>query len=127
MRGQTSGEFIVVLSSLMIIFLIFYTTYLGNTGLLYQEQDRLMTSRNAYALATAINYVHLAGDGASYAYSLGGVTEDENITISEVAVESARPYSVSDAPLLNSDVNTTVVEPGEMTIRNVKGEIRIEQ
>jgi len=107
--------------------MVFYIIYTGQTTLLLQNQQKLAGSRSAYALAAAINYVHLAGPGASYNFTLSNIAQTENITISDVAVESARPQSVVDAPVLDTEVNTTSVKGGELVIGNDEGVITIAQ
>ncbi|MBU0532417.1 hypothetical protein KKB44_02895 [Candidatus Micrarchaeota archaeon] len=125
MKAQVSMEFLFVLSALMVIFVVFTTIYLGEKVNLFQTEESLATLGNAYRVSAAINYVHLAGDGAQYNFTVGKI-DRENITIATVSVESKRPYAASQAPLLNGNVNTTTIEGGQMLIKNNNGAIEIE-
>jgi hypothetical protein len=111
----------------MAIFLFVYIVFLGQNINLFQAEDSIIGMKNAYALSTAINYVHLAGDGAQLNFTLTGKENTENITIFDVSVESRRSHSVVYAPLLNPDINVTSVQGGMMVIKNNKGVIEIEQ
>ncbi len=104
-----------------------YVVYAGQRVNLFQVQDSVAGTRNAYAISAAVNYVHLAGDGAEYNFTLSGVGREENITLSGYAAESNRSYAMSQAPLLNGNTNTSTVEGGEMLIKNNNGAIEIEQ
>jgi hypothetical protein len=121
-----SAEFLFVLSALALLFLIIYTVNLGQKTNLFQAQDTLAGMRNAYAMSAALNYIHLAGDGAQYNFTLSGVSQRENITLSGAAVQSNRTYAISHAPLLNGNVNTSSIEGGRMIIKNKNGAIEIE-
>jgi len=94
---------------------------------LFQAQDTLASSRNAYALSAAINYVHLAGKGAEYNFTLSDVSSTENISITGLGVESRRTHTISQAPILTKSVNTTSVEGGRMQIKNNDGVVEIGQ
>lgn len=115
-------EFMFVVSVLIVLSLVFYIIYQGQKINLFQTESKLTTEKNAYSLAAAINYVYLAGPGTEYNFTLS-----ENVTVSDLAVQSNRTYSTSHAPLLSSDINTTIIERGEIVIKNNNGAIEIEQ
>jgi uncharacterized protein (UPF0333 family) len=125
MKAQISSEFLVVFAALLMIFLVIFAIYFGGSLNLFQVQDIVAALRNAYAIASAINYVHLAGDGASYNFTVSGVANDENINITDYAVTSARHETTIGAPLLNGNVNTTWLGRGSVIITNNGGEIDI--
>jgi len=120
-------EFLFILAALALLLLVLYVVYAGQRINLFQVQDTLASTRNAYALSAAINYVHLAGHGAEYNFTLSGVSDIENVTLSEYAAESDRTHAVSQAPLLNGNMNVSTVEGGRMLIKNNNGAIEIEQ
>lgn len=125
LKGQVSAEFLVILAALSTVFLIFFIVSLEENVNFLQARDSIGGMRSAYALSAALNFVHLAGDGAQYNLTLSGT--GGNMTITDLAVESNRTYSVSYAPLLNPNVNVSTVERGNMLIKNNNGEIEIEQ
>ncbi len=118
MKAQVSAEFLVVFSALVTIFLVFFMVGMGHNVNLAQISDSVSGDTDAYALSVALNYVHLAGDGAQYNF-----TSSRNLSISDVSVESER----GQAPLLNSDTNATNVSAGAMLIKNNDGGLEIEQ
>lgn len=127
LKAQIVAEFLFVLSILALISLIIYVIYGGQRINVAQIDDNLKSARNAYALSAAINYVHLAGEGAQYNFTLSGKDDNEVMTISNFTVQSNRTNSISQAPLLNRNINTSEVHGGEMIIKNNNGEIEIEQ
>ncbi len=114
-------------SALLAALIVFYVVSAGQKINLFQVHDTLVSTRNAYAVAAAINYVHLAGDGAEYSFTLSGKADEENVSLSEAGVESKRGHAVSQAPLLNGNVNQSTLEGGLMRIMNKDGAIEIEQ
>lgn len=127
LRAQTSVEFLIVFSGLLVLFMIFFIVYFGENVNLLQKNEQLLATSDSYALASAINYVHLAGDGAWMNYSLGLTPGDENITISRAAVETSGKRTLSQAPILNSRVNESLISSTNIVIKNIDGEIVIEQ
>ncbi|MDD5171972.1 MAG: hypothetical protein PHF60_02955 [Candidatus ainarchaeum sp.] len=125
MRAQVSFEFMIVFSALLMIFVVVFTVYFGGNLNLFQAQDTVGAQRNALSVAAAINYVYLAGDGASYNLTLSNVNDEENITISDYAVTSDRPHVSVGAPLLDAKTNTSSLGRGHIVITNNKGEIDI--
>jgi hypothetical protein len=126
MKGQTSYEFLIIYASLLMVFLIIFLVYFDGSLNLFQRQAKTNTLRNAEAIAAAINYVYLAGDGARYNLTLTNIMNDENITISDYAVTSIRPHASASAPVLNARVNATQIsERGNIIIANNEGEINI--
>lgn len=127
MKAQVSAELLVVVSALMALFVMIYVVVLSENVNLFQAQDSLHSLRNAYALSSAINYVHLAGDGAYINFTLSNLEDEDNITLSNVSVESRNERSHAVSPLLVASINTTHIEEGRMVIRNNAGGIGIEQ
>lgn len=125
MRAQASLEFLVVYSALLMIFVVIFTVYFGGSLNLFQAQDSVAALRNANSVAAAINYVYLAGDGASYDFTLTNMVEGENVTISDYAVTSERPHASAGAPLLDAKVNVSSVNRGDVVISNERGDIHI--
>jgi len=115
----------VMYSALFIIFVVVFTIYFGGDLNLFQAQDSVAAMRNAQTAAAAINYVYLAGDGAGYNFTLTGMTNEENITISDYAVTSEKQHSSASAPLLDADVNVSAIGRGNIMITNNRGEIDI--
>ncbi|VVC02926.1 Uncharacterised protein [Candidatus Bilamarchaeum dharawalense] len=127
MRAQLSSEFMIVYSALLMIFLVVFVIYFGGSTNLFQAQDSVIALRNAQAVAAAVNYVYLAGDGASYNMALSHMANDENISISDYSITSMRPDSSASAPILTANVNETTLTRGDIVITNNRGEIDIEQ
>lgn len=125
MRAQVSSEFMVAYTALLMIFVMVFVIYSGGTLNLFQVQDSLAAFRNAQSAAAAINYVYLAGDGASYSFTAANLADQENITISDYGVTSDRPQGSASVPLLDAETNTTSIARGSMTITNNRGEIDI--
>jgi len=125
MKAQVSSEFMVVYSALLIIFVVVFTIYVGGSINLSQTTESVAAERNAQAAAAAMNYVYLAGDGASYAFTLANRENEENISISCYAVSSERPYVYASAPLLDAKVNVSSLCRGDVMITNNKGELDI--
>lgn len=124
MKAQVSSEFMIVYAALFTIFIIIFAIYYDGDLNLFQTQDRINSFRNANSISAVINYVYLAGDGASYNFTVTNVINDENITITENAVTTYRPHASGSAPLINGAVNGTL-DDREVVITNNKGEIDI--
>jgi uncharacterized protein (UPF0333 family) len=118
LRAQISAEFLLVIAALVSIFLVFYTIALEHNMNLFHVTDNINGRAEAYGLSTAMNYVHLAGDGTEYNF-----TARRNMTITNVSVQAGS----GRAPLLNKNTNTSTVGIGSAIIRNNDGEIEIEQ
>lgn len=127
MKAQMSAEFLVVVAALVSISLLVYLLYSWQSSSLFQAGDRAGATRNAYLAAAALNYVHLAGDGASYNFTMSGRRNEENVSVFDFSVESVKPNARASAPVLNSNVNATELEGWEMMIRNNNGAIEIER
>lgn len=125
MKAQVSYEFMIVLSALVMLFVIVFAVYFGGNINLFQIQDTVAVTRNAQSVAAVMNYVYLAGDGASYNFTLTNVQNEENITISDYAVTSKRHYASAGSPLLNANVNASSLDNGDAIITNNGGEIDI--
>ncbi len=125
MKAQVSSEFMVVFSALLLIFVVVFTIYAGGSLNLFQAESSVGALRNANAVAAALNYVYLAGDGASYSFTLARMVNDENITISDYAVASERPHAYAAAPLLDGNINASSMGRGAAVITNNGGELDI--
>lgn len=123
MKAQVSSEFMIVIAALAMIFIIVFFIAAGGSANLLQAQDSAAALRNAYSAAAAINYVYLAGDGASYGLTLRNVVEGENITITAYAVTSERPHSSASAPLITGAVNASSLVQGQALVYNSGGVI----
>ena len=126
MRAQVSFEFMVVYSALFMIFVMVFVISFGGNLNLFQAQDSMAAMRNSQSVAAAINYVYLAGDGASYNFTLASMASGENITISDYSVTSSRPHAAAGAPLLDADVDQGSLGRGNAVISNDGGGIHIE-
>lgn len=115
----------VVLSALLMVFIIVSMVSLGGGLNLFQAQETAASLRNAHALAAAVNFVYLAGDGASYNLTLANMANDENITTSDFAATSQRPHSSGSAPLLEAGVNASSVGRGDVQLSNAGGEVHV--
>jgi uncharacterized protein (UPF0333 family) len=125
MKAQVSSEFLVVFSALLLIFVVVFTIFFGGNLNLDNAQDSAASQRNAQSAAAAMNFVYLAGDGASYNYSLTGLEETENITMSGFSVTSEGDYTSASSPLLDGKMNSSRLEEGKMVISNEAGEIYV--
>lgn len=125
MKGQVSFEMIAVVSALLMISLVVFTISAGGNTNLMQIQNTVAAKRDAYSYAAAMNFVYLAGDGASYDFSTKNLNENENISISSYAVTADRNSASASVPLLDGKANTSSPGKGRMTITNNKGEIDI--
>lgn len=127
MRGQNTPEFYVVLASVLIIFMIFTVIHQGQTINLYQHKDSTSAMNRAYSLASAINYVYLAGDGTSYNFTFQKF-RNENVTINNGIVQCEKGESIGQAPLVTDNIVVTgELDAGNMIIRNNNGVVEIEQ
>ena len=125
MKAQGSFEYMVIISLLLTVFLVMMAVSFSSNINLFQLQDSKAALRNSYAVASAINFVYLAGDGASYDLTLTDVMNEENITIYDYSVTSERPYASASAPLLNAKTNTSSPGKGKVKITNDHGEILV--
>jgi len=117
-----------MVSVIAFVTLIMYLIAQGQKINLYQAQDSIETTRNAYATAIAINYVYFAGDGASYVFTVTGKIDRENLSTFGATIRSNRTSHVtSSAPLLNSNVNNFTFDYGYVNISNNDGVMSIEQ
>lgn len=124
-KAQTSFEFMVVLSALLMLFIIVFSVSAGGGSNLVQARDTIYAQRNAFAAASAMNFVYLAGDGAMYNITLGGVQDGENLTVGEYSLTSMREGVTAGAPLLDGKTNVSMLTRGEYRISNEGGEIHV--
>jgi hypothetical protein len=126
MKAQASSEFIVVYTSLLLIFVVVYSILFGGNSNMFRVQDLVAAQRDAQSVAAAMNFVYLAGDGASYNLTPQKTVAGENITISDFGVSAERPDAYASSPLLDAQVNSDYLRNGSVVIRNIKGGIYIE-
>lgn len=113
MKAQISIEFLISLSVLLVIFLIFSVVYSGQMTNLFQTQNNLELTKKGYALANAVNYVYLAGDGATYNFTTSvSNSGGENISAYDNIVEADRSGASVQVPLIirglvNRTINTS--------------------
>ncbi len=115
----------VVLSALLMIALVVFTIAAGSNTNLVNVQDSISAKSDAYALSAVLNYVYLAGDGASYSFTTRNMQEGENITISGFSVSVDRGRTSQSAPILDGKVNASSPGMGHMLVTNNRGEIDI--
>ncbi|NYZ74537.1 hypothetical protein H0O00_05315 [Candidatus Micrarchaeota archaeon] len=125
MKAQASLEFMIVYSVLLMIFVVVFTISFGGSLNLFQAQDSALAMRNSHAAAAAMNYVYLAGDGASYNFTRANADNRENVTMSAYAVTVWRPLASAAVPLLDGKMNASSLNRSGMLITNNGGEIDI--
>ncbi len=123
--GQVAGEFLVVVSAVLILFFMFFALYSGQLVNSAQAGDSIVAMRVASAVQSAIDYAYLAGDGAEYNVSIR--TSGVNVTVSGGEVVASSRYGVHYQPLLTDNVNSTVIVAGPAIFRNRGGVIEIVQ
>ncbi len=124
-KAQVTGEFMIVLSVMLVLFYIFYALYANQIVISYQADEKIMAMRVASSVQSAINYVFLAGDGASYNTSIR--TSGMDVKIINGVVEAHSGFSSYYLPLLTNRVNVTTINAGDISIRNNLGAIEIVQ
>jgi hypothetical protein len=125
MKAQASAEFLVVISVLLLLFIIFYTVYMGLLGNLSISRENLAATRSATSIAAAVNYVYLAGPGASLNFTMP-YRAKENITIYGLVAESNMGEGHAQAPLLLYSDDVIHISSSSFVIRNDDGVIVIE-
>ncbi len=123
MKAQISSEFLVVFSMLLMVFLVMYTIFFGSNIDLNQSQNALRAERDAMALAAAINFVYLAGEGAGYNLSMGALPQGEIITVSGTGVSCEIGKAFGSAPLLTGATSPSGNMSGNVNITNRGGEV----
>ncbi len=121
-----SVEFLLVFAVLLVAMTAFFVIYSEQKMAVHHTGDILVGTRNAYATAAAINYVYLAGEGASYNFTVSGKSVTENLTVSEYGVQSNRTHTLSYAPLLTGNVTEGEIDQARIMIINRAGGIEIE-
>jgi uncharacterized protein (UPF0333 family) len=128
-KGQVTFEFMVVYSALLTIFLIAIYIYFDGSQNLFQAQDTAASTSNSKAIASAINFVYLAGDGAAYNFTASNILNQtkENITITNYSVNSKREHGSASAQIINSNISASAIIRGNILISNNRGGINIQQ
>ena len=125
MKAQVSFEFMIVYAAILTIFLVIFVVFFGDNFNLFQIQESVAALRNAQTVAAAINFVYLAGNGASYDFTPTSMKNSENITISNYSVSSYRSNVTAGAPILDGKVNVSSINTSNNLITNNMGEIDI--
>ena len=124
MKAQVTGEFMVILSAMLLLFYVFYMLYIGQVSNSWQANEKLVAMRIASGIRSSINYVYLSGDGTSYNTTVR--THGYNVTIINGVVGVESDFAAYYLPLLTNNINTTTINQGEMLISNNNGVIEIE-
>lgn len=123
MKAQVTGEFMVILSAMLLLFYVFYMLYIGQVSNSWQANEKLVAMRIASGIRSSINYVYLAGDGTVYNTTVR--THGYNVTINNGVIGVESDFAAYYLQLLTDNINTTTIEQGEMLITNNKGVIEI--
>lgn len=123
MKAQVTGEFMVILSAMLLLFYVFYMLYISQVSNSWQANEKLVAMRIASGIRSSINYVYLAGDGTVYNTTVR--TQGYNVTINNGVVGVESDFAAYYLPLLTNNINVTSIEQGEMLITNNKGVIGI--
>lgn len=125
LRAQTNAEFLVALAGVLLLVYILIIAEGGQKVNLQQSASTLETMKEAYEFAHAVNYVWLAGDGASYRFVFG--ERGTRVRMYEGYVEATDNVSVSTDALVTASVVPANISGGMATIRNRNGVITVEQ
>ena len=125
MRAQASPEFLIIYAAMMLVFIGVFAIYAGGSINLFHTQDAVATMRDAYAAAAVLNYVYVAGDGAAYNFTLSGVSNAENVSVSQFEVTASRPQATAVAPLITGSVNATSLGRGDVNVANRRGSVYV--
>lgn len=123
LKAQISAEFFIIFVCVMMLLLIFTTIYYSQTLNLFQTGSTLSAKKLAYQVASAINGVYLAGNGASYNLSIPYSNESITLSGNSVLVEGGN--AKVSAPVLTNNLNATNVAHGAVTIKNNNGLIEV--
>lgn len=122
-NAQVTGEFMVILSAMLLLFYVFYMLYIGQLSNSWQANEKLVAMRVASGIRSAINYVHLSGEGTEYRTTIR--THGYNVSISNGVVGVESNFAAYYLQLLTSNINTTTVKQGDVVFRNNGGLIEI--
>jgi len=126
MRAQVAMEFIIILCFTLIILAAAVGISFQKSIETESERMRLEAEQVLYAAASAINMAHAEGDGFSTAFSLPASVGGANYTIETsstlIWMEAAGSFY---AETLLTDNVTGAFVPGENTVRNAGGGIRL--
>lgn len=123
MRAQVTGEFMVILSAMLLLFYVFYILYIGQVSNSWQANEKLVAMRVASGIRSAINHVHLSGDGTVYNTTIR--THGYNVSINNGVVGVESEFAAYFLPTLTTNINATTVNQGEVIFRNNGGLIEI--
>ena len=123
MRAQVTGEFMVVLSAMLLLFYVFYMLYISQVSNSWQANEKLAAMRIASGIRSSINHVYLAGDGTIYNTTVR--TQGFNVTLINGVVGVESDFAAYYLPLLTNRISATTVSQGEIIITNNKGVIEI--
>lgn len=123
MRAQVTGEFMIILSAMLLLFYIFYMLYIGQVTNSWQANEKLVAMRVASGIRSAINYVYLSGDGTVYNTTIR--THGYNVTIYGGVVGVQSDFAAYYLPCLTPNINASTVNQGDVMFRNNGGLIEI--
>jgi hypothetical protein len=123
MRAQVTGEFMVILAAMLLLFYVFYMLYFGQVINSWQANQKLVSMRIASGIRSAVNFVYLSGDGTVYNTTIR--THGYNVSISNGVVGVESDFSAYYLPMLTNNINATTVNQGEVIFRNNGGMIEI--
>jgi len=123
-KAQASAELVVVVSALMLVFLLVVVIKTSYEDLTRDYMERLEAERIAKRYATLIDYVALAGDGASAV--VVNLESGYTITFNEtVTVNGTR--GIANVPMATRDVvaGQSIAGAGRVNITNSGGTVYI--
>jgi len=135
-KAQISTEFVIIVSIALIVFLIIFAIIDKRNDELYSTRTMLYARKEADNLASSINTIFLAGDGAQKTVLLPEtLRDDKNYTINiyptnhlvEITWGSLGKNKQYTSPLITADItgNLTSLKSTTLTISNSDGGIII--
>lgn len=135
-KAQISTEFVIVVSIALIVFLFIFAIIDKRNDELYSTRTMLYARKEADNLASNINTIFLAGDGAQKTVLLPEtLRDDKNYTINiypsshlvEITWSSLGKNKQYTSPLITADItgNLTSLKSTTLTISNSDGGIII--
>ena len=121
--GQVTGEFMIILSVMLLLFYVFYMLYIDQLTNSWQANEKLVAMRVASGIRSSINYVYLSGDGTVYNTTIR--THGYNVTINNGVVGVESDFAAYFLPLLTANINATTINQGDVVFRNDGGVINI--
>ena len=131
-KAQISAEFIIIVSIALVVFLMMFSIIDKRNDELYSTRTMLYARKEADNLASSINTIFLAGDGAQKTITLPEtLRDDKNYTINiyptnhlvEIIWSSLGENRQYTSPLLTANItgNLTSLSNTTLTITNSNG------